>query len=361
MQGPAFDRKPIREVRTILGRQGRSGPKIVVLELFGENRRIDVSWTEDDAFWSWAVIEVLRLTGVRGEELLELTHLGLRQYVRRDGEQTPLLQISPSKTDRERVIPMSPELVHVLARILRRIRGPAGTVPLVQRYDAYERVFSEPLPYLFQRVIGSRRVVMGRSGVLKLLTRAADRAGLTEVDGQAVRFTAHDFRRIFATEIVNSGLPIHIGAKLLGHLDLNTTQRYVAVYPEEVIRHFEAYLARRRAERPGDEYREPTSEEWTEFEEHFALRKVALGDCGRPYGTPCIHEHACVRCPFLRVDPSQLHRLVELEGNTSNRIREAEERGWLGEVAGLNESLIQIGRKKAQVAQLQESEQLSLV
>jgi site-specific recombinase XerD len=40
-------------------------------------------------------------------------------------------------------------------------------------------------------------------------------------------FSAHDFRRVFATETVNSGLPIHIAAKLLGHLDLNTTQGYV--------------------------------------------------------------------------------------------------------------------------------------
>ena len=53
-----------------LGRQGRTGPKVVVLELFGENRRIDVSWAEDDAFWSWAVIEVLRLTECGGRSSL---------------------------------------------------------------------------------------------------------------------------------------------------------------------------------------------------------------------------------------------------------------------------------------------------
>lgn len=337
-----------------------AGPKIRAEELFGERRVLDVGWIEDDAFWTWAVIELLRLTGIRCEELLELTHLGLRQYVRRDGEVTPLLQISPSKTDRERVIPMSPELVHVLARILRRIKGPDGRVPLVQRYDHYERVYSEPMPYLFQRPLGSRRVVQGSWMVLKLLKRGAERAGLAEVDGVPIRFTVHDFRRIFATEIVNGGLPIHIGAKLLGHLDLNTTQRYVAIYPEEVIRHFDAFLARRRSERPGDEYREPTAAECQEFEEHFALRKVALGDCGRPYGTPCVHEHACVRCPFLRVGPGQLPRLDELATNTSERIREAEDRGWPGEVAGLSESLIHITRKKDQALQLLGVEQLSL-
>ena len=40
------------------------------------------------------------------------------------------------------------------------------------------------------------------------------------------------------------------------------------------------------------EQRTATGDEWGEFEQHFLLRKVALGDCHRPYGTPCVHEHA---------------------------------------------------------------------
>ena len=62
-----------------------------------------------------------------------------------------------------------------------------------------------------------------------------------------------------------------------------------AVYPEEVINGHRAYIARRRALRPGEEYRTPTDEEWAEFVGHFEHRKVAVGDCGRSYDTPCIH------------------------------------------------------------------------
>lgn len=58
---------------------------------------------------------VLRRTGARIEELPELTHLSLRQYQAPTGETVPLLQISPSKTDRERVIPADPDLVAILA------------------------------------------------------------------------------------------------------------------------------------------------------------------------------------------------------------------------------------------------------
>lgn len=35
-----------------------------------------------------------------------------------------------------------------------------------------------------------------------------------------IRFAPDDFRRLFATDLVNNGLPIHIGAALLGHLDI---------------------------------------------------------------------------------------------------------------------------------------------
>ena len=57
---------------------------------------------------------------------------------------------------------------------------------------------------------------------------------------------------------------------------------------------------------PSEEYREPTEAEWEEFEKHFRHRKMALGDCYRPYRTDCPYEHACVRCPMLRMDPEQL-------------------------------------------------------
>jgi hypothetical protein len=60
----------------------------------------------DDAFFQWAFVEILRLTGVRIEALLELTHLSVRQYQRPNGEVVALLVIAPSKTDRERVIPV---------------------------------------------------------------------------------------------------------------------------------------------------------------------------------------------------------------------------------------------------------------
>jgi integrase-like protein len=181
--------------------------------------------------------------------------------------------------------------------------------------------------------------VISTTTVQNLLNATIDRAGLVERTGQPLRYTPHDFRRMFATEVVTGGLPVHIAARILGHHSLSTTQTYLAVFQDELIRSYRAFVDQRRATRPAAEYREPTAEEWTEFQQHFQLRKLELGTCGRPYGTPCQHEHACIRCPMLRIDPGQRHRLTEIINNLRQRIDEATERGWLGEVQGLQISL----------------------
>jgi hypothetical protein len=317
----------------------QSRPQILVCNLDGSNR-LNVTRAETDAFWAWAIIETLRLTGVRIEELLEITHLALISYTLPDtGEIVPLLQIVPSKSNEERVLLVTPELASVLASVIHRIRGDDGRVPVIARYDPHELTTGPPLPHLFQRRIGLRPSVIGVTTVERLLAATLARTGLTDAAGQALRYTPHDFRRMFATDAVTGGLPVHIAARLLGHANLATTQAYLAVFNDDLIRSYRAFINERRAIRPSEEYREPTDSEWTEFNEHFALRKVELGTCGRPYGTPCNHEHACIRCPMLRVDPKQRNRLAEIVNNLTTRITEATDRGWHGELQGFQVSL----------------------
>ncbi len=302
---------------------------------------IDVGRSEHEAFWSWAVIETLRHTGVRVEELLEMTHLGLVSYkVPKTGEVVPMLQIVPSKSNEERLLLVSPELASVLATVITRLRADNnGTVPLTRRYDPYQRETGPALPHLFQHRNGWNWMVPSPTTIQRWLTQTLNRAGLTDAFGSALHYTPHDFRRMFATEAVAGGLPIHIAAKVLGHRNINTTQAYTAVFDEGLVRTYRTFLDTRRTLRPEAEYREPTQDEWEEFQQHFELRKLELGTCGRPYGTPCKHEHACIRCPSLRVDPKARPRLVEIIANLRDRIDEARSNGWTGEVEGLRTSL----------------------
>lgn len=307
-----------------------------------------LSHDENQAFWQWAVIETLRLAGLRIEELTELTHLSVRNYQRPNGEVVALLVVGPSKADRERVIPMSAELFHVIAQIIRRHIREHGTVPVAVRYDVHERVWSPPLPYLFQSRRNSTRRGMSMSAVWHHIQRATRTLTQTHPEFTDVTFAPHDFRRMFATELVNNGLPIHIGAALLGHLNIQTTRGYVSVFEENVIAHYQQFLDRRRAQRPEDEYRTPTDEEWRDFQEHFDKRRVELGSCGRPYGTPCAHEHACIRCPMLSIDPKMLPRLDELEQDLLARRDRAVQEGWRGEIEGLDLTLTFLRSKRDQ-------------
>jgi hypothetical protein len=315
--------------------------------------RRNLALDEHRAFWAWAAVEVLRHTGIRVEELTELTHASLVQYrLPSTGELVPLLHIAPSKTDEERLLVISPELADVLSAIVCRVRDHTGAIPLVAAYDYHERVYNPPLPILLQRRVGTENRPINAPAIRKLLDEALAATGLTGADGQPLRFLPHDFRRIFITDAVLNGMPPHIAQLVVGHRDINTTMGYKAVYPEEAINGHRAFLARRRELRPAEEYRTPTDAEWEEFLGHFEHRKLALGDCGRAYGTACIHEHSCIRCPLLRLDPAQRPRLASIRDNLITRIDEAHREGWTGEAQGLQVSLAAANQKLAQLDQI---------
>ncbi len=280
----------------------------VQLEDLRTGEIIDIGRSEHEAFWSWAVIETLRHTGIRVEELVEITHLALVSYQLPDtGEKVPMLQILPSKANEERLLLVSPELASVLASIITRLRREHdGTVPLTARYDPHEHLTGPPLPHLFQHRHGPIWAVPNYNTIRTWLDQTIAYAGLIDAEGQPLRYTPHDFRRIFATDAASGGLPVHISARLLGH------------------------------------------------QQHFQLRKLELGECGRPYGTPCKHEHACIRCPSLRLASSARPRLVEIIANLRDRIQEAKLNGWLGEVAGLDASLQAAARKLASLDRMRD-------
>jgi hypothetical protein len=238
----------------------------------------------------------------------------------------------------------------VLATIVRRIRNEHGAVPLAVAYDYHERIWNPPIPLLFQRRFGGEPRPIGGPAIRELLNDALSGTGMTDASSRPLRFTPHDFRRIFITDAIMHGMPPHIAQLVAGHHDINTTMGYKAVYPRESIDGHRAFITRRRELRPSGEYRTPTDEEWQEF---LGLpverRKVALGDCGRAYQTPCIHETACIRCALLRPDPAQRPRLAGIRDNLHARIAEAHQQGWLGEVEGLKVSLAAAVTKLAQL------------
>jgi hypothetical protein len=252
--------------------------------------------------------------------------------------------VTPARRSRLIAVLVSPELAEVLTAIIFRVRAGNAGLPLVSAYDVFEQTWSPPMPYLFQRRFGTEDRPLTRSYIRECLVATSQTAQIIAA-GQPLQWRPHDFRRIFVTDAIRSGLPPHIAAKVCGHSTVDTTMGYAAIYPEDVIAHHRAFIARRRAERPSEEYRDLTNQEWDAFLAHFELRKVALGTCGRDHGTPCQHENACVRCLLLRVDPAQMPRLERIHANLIDRLREAKEQGWLGEVAAIETTMVAAAQK----------------
>lgn len=302
------------------------------------------------AFVAWATIEILRHTGIRIEELQEIAHHSIISYkLPSTGEIVPLLQIAPSKTDKERLLLINPELADVLSAIITRVRQPDGTIPAISIYDMHENIWNDPRPVLYQWAVSGENRPISNNSIRKSINETLAATGLLDKDGDPLRVQPHDFRRIFITDSILNGLPPHIAQIVAGHDSINTTMGYAAIYPVDAIEAHRSFIARRRKIRPAEEYRVVTSEEWEEFLGHFERRKLGLGSCGRAYGTDCAHEHACVRCPVLIVGPDEKPRLEQIRDNLTARISEAEREGWLGDVEQLAVSLDATGEKIAQI------------
>ena len=95
------------QARSDTHKGGQAGAGHLRVRRNAGGQELDLTKAEDEAFWGWAIVEVLRHTGIRQEEMLELTHLALVTHtLPGTGEVIPLLQIAPSKQDTERLLPI---------------------------------------------------------------------------------------------------------------------------------------------------------------------------------------------------------------------------------------------------------------
>ena len=148
-------------------------------------------------------------------------------------------------------------------------------------------------------------------------------------------------------------MPPHIAQLVAGHRDINTTMGYKAVYPDEVINGHRAFIARRRALRPSEEYRVPTEQEWERVPRPLrtpqALPRAPAAAPTPPRAstnTPACAARCCAPTPHNAPGWSRSATTCIA------RIAEARQQGWLGEVDGLQISLTGAREKLAQLDQI---------
>ena len=199
-----------------------------------DGKRRDLGREEDNAFWAWAAIQVLTHTGIRLEELTELSHHSLIQYrLPTSGElvprcrsrrprPTPNGSSSSTRSWPTSCPPSSPAPAQPTAPSRSSRPTTSTSAPGTRR-----------CPCCSSGSTAWRRQPIAAGGIRDLIRGALASSGITGTDGKPLDFRPHDFRRIFTTDAILNGMPPHIAQILLGHADINTTMGYKAVYPKK--------------------------------------------------------------------------------------------------------------------------------
>ncbi len=164
--------------------------------------------TEDtyDARFDRAWFLTFAHTGLRLSELMDwrLDDLNLTNHT---------AMVRGGKTDRDRVVYLTPALRRALERYL-EVR------PNLPRQDHV---------FLLHNRVPSSHTIQDRLAAY----------------GQQIDLavTPHQLRHTFATRLINQGMPLASLRKLLGHQNLNTTQIYAHIYDETLYRQFQAAMS----------------------------------------------------------------------------------------------------------------------
>ena len=193
-----------------------------------------------DAAWYF----VLAHTGIRLNELVDLCRGDLDLAGAR-------LRIDQGKGRKDRVVYLSDTARQALDRYLAAWPSPAPDAPL------FYRTVGVPLEY---RWVGYR------------LRQLGDEAGVAHV-------TPHRLRHTLATQLINRGMPVISLQKILGHADLNATQRYARVADPTVERDYRQTMARLEQDTPALRLAPVSLDTWLSDGLARRGRVIQPGDC----------------------------------------------------------------------------------
>ncbi|MFD5631133.1 tyrosine-type recombinase/integrase [Streptomyces sp. NPDC127072] len=82
------------------------------------------------------------------------------------------------------------------------------------------------MPLLFQRSSAGQNRPVSAPTIRKAHGETLAASGLTDSVGDPLAYPPHDFRRIFVTDAILSGLPPHVAQVICGHKSITTTMGY---------------------------------------------------------------------------------------------------------------------------------------
>ncbi len=300
---------------------------------------------EREAFWDWALLELLVQSGLRIEEASELTTLDVLKRSLPDGRVYYLLHVKPSKYDRARVIPIGDGLGRVIAEIIRHVKRFYGTdhVPPCDHMDLHEKRRLPRAPYLLQGATQHPSPI-GIQTIRARLGRLSRAAGARTADGSPLTLLPHDCRRVFASEHLNNNTPVHVIQALLGHATVDTVMVYAKLYPTHLV---EAYRTAVRGLYGtfygAEELRNPTAAEWAAFTASCTMRDMGTHLCALPTGEYCPKGLVCLGCVHAQPKQSAIPVFRRMLGSHERALGNARVHGEPpGQVAAREMEIVRI-------------------
>lgn len=182
-----------------------------------------------EGFRDRTIIEVLYATGIRRQELVNLN-------IRDIDLENRQLMVLQGKGRKDRLLPLNKIATKFLANYLAHIRPKyvAKFRPAFISRDKNTNI-SEDNEALF---LGNSSKRLGAHGLMWLVKKYIAKAGITK------KVAIHSFRHAFATELLKAGADIRYVQELLGHANLDTTQRYTKIVIEDLKRVYKKFHPR---------------------------------------------------------------------------------------------------------------------
>jgi site-specific recombinase XerD len=214
------------------------------------------------------IVELLARTGIRSQELLDLSIDAVVQI-----GSAFWLRIPVGKLHNDRYIPLHPELKELLDDWVTEHR-PTGL-----RTD---------------RLLVDRSRPITKLRVSSALNRLTAEAGIGHV-------TAHQLRHTLATQAINRGMSLDAIAALLGHKTLAMTMIYARIADKTVAEEYFAVTDKVEA-LYGQPRQLPAEDEGNEMRHlrgEMHRRMLGNGYCARPVEMDCHFESICEGCTFF--------------------------------------------------------------
>lgn len=245
----------------------------------------------------WALITVIRHTGIRLTEALNLNE----NCLRKDLLKKYLLEVVSTKNETERFIPVRKEVavaIKMLIKVTEELRSTHKT----------DKIFLTK---------NRGRVLQQYDARRWLKNKFIKRFNIKKRNGQLAELTYHQFRHQVGTELLNNGFSSFEVMQYLGHQSMHSTRLYAKVRNDNLTEEYKKVgfigLIKRRVDDIVDEQGNKPDKE------KRLMAQLPDGVCAKPIEknvVNCKKPNACLFCPkfittpeFMAVHKDHLERI----------------------------------------------------